>query len=172
MLLIILSIAYGINEFLRRLVRARTVGYLFLGRNRPVNPPSCCACNIPWRMCDCETNCLNSLLHRLSRLSDNEQFSLNMQHASSYGMLPAHHTTHIPQSPPQPRPIPALNKAIVDITLRPPRSGAAHGVSVSVYATVSNPCCILLSLYCVPKSRPLRANMTSSIKRQYRNAAD
>jgi len=37
-------------------------------------------------MCDCETICLNSLLHRLSRLSDNE-VSLNRQNASSYGML-------------------------------------------------------------------------------------
>ena len=39
-------------------------------------------------MCDCENNCLNSLLHRLSRLSDNE-VSWNRQHASPYGMLPA-----------------------------------------------------------------------------------
>ena len=31
------SRAYGINEFLKRLVRARTVGYLFLDRSRPVN---------------------------------------------------------------------------------------------------------------------------------------
>jgi len=40
MLLIIGCIAYGINEFLKRLVRARrpTVGYLFLDCNRPVNP--------------------------------------------------------------------------------------------------------------------------------------
>ena len=65
---------------------AYTVGYLFLDRNRPVNKSS--HCSGEWRMCDCETNCLNSLLHRLSRLSDNE-VSLNRQHASSYGMLPA-----------------------------------------------------------------------------------
>ena len=44
--------------------RARTVGYLFLDRNRPVNPSSRCAGNRQWRMCDCETidicetNCL------------------------------------------------------------------------------------------------------------------
>ena len=31
-----IAIAYGIDEFLKRLVRARTVGYLFLGRKRPV----------------------------------------------------------------------------------------------------------------------------------------
>jgi len=61
---------------LKRLVRARTAGYLFRDRNRPVNPSSRCAGNRLWRTCDCETNCLNSLLHRLSRLSDNE-VSLN-----------------------------------------------------------------------------------------------
>jgi len=39
-------------------------------------------------MCECEPICLNSLLQRLSRLSDNED-SLNREHASPYGMLPA-----------------------------------------------------------------------------------
>ena len=73
---------------LKRLVRARTVGYFFRDRNQPVNPSSRCSGNRQWRMCDCETNCLNSLLHRLSRLSDNE-VSLKRQHVSSYGMLPA-----------------------------------------------------------------------------------
>ena len=32
-----MAIAYGISEFLKRSVRARTVGYLFLDRNRPVD---------------------------------------------------------------------------------------------------------------------------------------
>jgi len=32
-------------EFLKRLVRARTVGYLFLDRNRPVNESSRCSGN-------------------------------------------------------------------------------------------------------------------------------
>jgi len=63
---------------LKRLVRARTVGYLLFDRNRSVNPPSRCARNRQWRMCDCETNYLISLQHRLSRLSDNE-VSLNRQ---------------------------------------------------------------------------------------------
>ena len=66
---------------------AHTVGYLFLDRNRPGNESSRCSGNRQWRMCDCETNCLNCFLHRLSRLSDNE-ISLNRLHALSYGMLP------------------------------------------------------------------------------------
>ena len=40
------------------MTRARTVGYLFLDRNRSVNPSSRCACHRQWRMCDCETNFL------------------------------------------------------------------------------------------------------------------
>ena len=61
------------------LVRARTVGYLLLDRNRPVNPSSRCARNRQWRMCDCETidicetNCLTvyytDYLHLSFRLS-------------------------------------------------------------------------------------------------------
>ena len=66
---------------------AHTVGYLFLDRSRPGNESSRCLGNRQWRMCDCETNCLNCFLHRLSRLSDNE-ISLNRLHALSYGMLP------------------------------------------------------------------------------------
>jgi len=61
---------------------------LFLDRNRPVKESSRCAGNRQWRICDFQTNCLNNLRHRLSRLSDNE-VSLNRQHASSYGMLAA-----------------------------------------------------------------------------------
>ena len=85
----LLIIGYSVwNKWVFKTVRACTVGYLFLGCNRPVNESSRCAGNRQWRMCDCETNCLNSLLHRLSCLSDNK-VSLNRQHASSYGMLPA-----------------------------------------------------------------------------------
>ena len=65
---------------MKSLVRERTVGHLFLDRNRPVNSSSHFAGNRR-RMCDCKTNCLN----RLSRLSDND-VSLNRQHASSRGM--------------------------------------------------------------------------------------
>lgn len=43
--------------------------------------------NRDWRMCDFTTSCLNSLLHRLSCLSDNEE-KLNIQDASSCGILP------------------------------------------------------------------------------------
>ena len=55
------------------------------------------------------------------------------------------------------------NKAIVDIRLRP-RSGAAPGGSVCVYATVLYSCYFLLSHYCVAYSWPVCANITSSIK--------
>ena len=55
---------------------------------RAVHESSRCADNRPWTMCDCEINCLNSLLHRLPRLTDNE-VSSNRRHASSYGMLSA-----------------------------------------------------------------------------------
>ena len=62
------------------------------------------------------------------------------------------------------------DKAIVDIRLRP-RSGDAPGGSVCVYATVTNPCCFLLSHYCVAYSWPLCTNMTSSTKPEVHNVS-
>ena len=35
-MLLITAIAYGINEFLKRVVRVRTDGYLFLVRNQDI----------------------------------------------------------------------------------------------------------------------------------------
>jgi len=60
------------NEFLKRLVRASTVGYIFLDRKKQVTDSGEFVTEI---------NCPKSLLHRLYRLSDNEG-SLNRQHAN------------------------------------------------------------------------------------------
>jgi len=68
---VILIIGYSVwHKWVFEMVgpNAYTVGYLLLDRNRPVNLSSRCSGNRQSRMCDCETICLNSLLHLRRRL--------------------------------------------------------------------------------------------------------